>query len=81
MYGYKFNGKVIDYFPASLEDLAKCEPIYEEFDGWDEDVADARSYEELPENAKIYLKRIEEFTGTKNFNSISRSKERSNYES
>ena len=63
--GYKFDGKVIDYFPASLEDLAKCEPVYEEFDGWDESVADARSYDELPENAKKYLKRIEEFTDTK----------------
>ena len=61
--GYKFEDKVIDYFPASLEDLAKCEPIYEEFEGWDESVADARSYEEIPENAKKYLKRIEEFTG------------------
>lgn len=63
--GYKFEDKVIDYFPASLEDLAKCEPIYEEFDGWDESVAKARSYEELPENAKKYLKKIEEFTGVK----------------
>lgn len=62
--GYKFNGKVIDYFPASLEDLAACEPVYEEFDGWGDEVADARSYDELPENAKKYLKRIEEFTGT-----------------
>ncbi|WP_027633336.1 adenylosuccinate synthase [Clostridium hydrogeniformans] len=63
--GYKFNGDVIDYFPASLEDLAKCEPVYEEFEGWGEEVADARSYDELPENAKKYLKRIEEFTGVK----------------
>ncbi len=63
--GYKFNGEVIDYFPASLEDLAKCEPVYEEFDGWDESVADARSYEELPENAKKYIERIEEFTDTR----------------
>jgi adenylosuccinate synthase len=63
--GYKFEGRVIDYFPASLEDLACCVPVYEEFDGWDESIADARSYEELPENAKIYLKRIAEFTGTK----------------
>lgn len=61
--GYKLEGKVIDYFPASLEDLAKCEPVYEEFEGWDESIKDARTYEELPENAKIYLKRIEEFTG------------------
>lgn len=63
--GYNFNGKVIDYVPASLEDLAKCEPIYEEFKGWDESIENARSYEDLPENAKIYLKKIEEFTGTK----------------
>ena len=63
--GYKFNGEIIDYFPASLEDLAKCEPIYEEFDGWDDSVADARSYDEIPENAKKYLERISEFTGTR----------------
>ena len=63
--GYKFNDTVIDYFPASLEDLAKCEPIYEEFDGWDDSVADVRSYDELPDNVKNYLARISEFTDTK----------------
>ena len=50
--GYKFNGNTIDYIPASLEDLALCKPIYEEFDGWDNSVEKARSYEELPQNAK-----------------------------
>ena len=63
--GYEFEGSVIDYFPASLEDLAKCVPVYEEFDGWDENIAEARSYDELPENAKIYIKKIEDFTGVK----------------
>ncbi|MBS5939931.1 adenylosuccinate synthase [Clostridium sp.] len=63
--GYKYDNKVIDYFPASLKDLAKCEPIYEEFEGWGEEVAEARSYDELPLNAKKYLQRIEELTGTK----------------
>ncbi|MBU3190086.1 adenylosuccinate synthase [Clostridium bowmanii] len=63
--GYEFEGSIIDYFPASLEDLASCVPVYEEFDGWDENIAEARSYDELPENAKIYLKKIEEFTGVK----------------
>lgn len=63
--GYKLNGEIIDYFPASLEDLAKCEPVYEEFDGWDESIKDVRTYEDLPENAKIYLRKIEEFTGVK----------------
>lgn len=63
--GYKLGDTVIDYFPASLEDLAKCEPVYEEFDGWDNSVADARCFDDLHENAKKYIKRIEEFTGTK----------------
>lgn len=63
--GYKFNDNIIDYFPASLEDLAKCEPVYEEFDGWDDSVADVRSYEDLPDNVKKYLNRIAEFTDTK----------------
>ena len=63
--GYKFNGKVINSFPASLEDLAKCEPIYEEFDGWDESVANAKCYEDLHVNARKYLERIEELTNTK----------------
>ncbi|MBV4432524.1 adenylosuccinate synthase [Clostridium tyrobutyricum] len=63
--GYKLDGKVIDYVPASLEDLAKCEPVYEEFDGWDENIKDARDYNSFPENAKKYIRKIEEFTGTK----------------
>ena len=63
--GYRFKDTVIDYFPASLEDLAKCEPIYEEFEGWDTSVADARSYEELHPNARKYLERIEELTDTR----------------
>jgi len=63
--GYILEGKVIDYFPASLEDVAKCVPVYEEFDGWDESIEDARCYEDIPANAKKYLKRIEELTGTK----------------
>jgi adenylosuccinate synthase len=63
--GYNLNGNIIDYIPASLEDLAECQPVYEEMDGWDESIANARSYDDLPENAKKYLKKIEEFTGTK----------------
>ncbi len=58
--GYRLNGEIIDYVPASLEDLAKCEPIYEEFEGWDDSIANARCYEDLPENAIKYLKKIED---------------------
>jgi adenylosuccinate synthase len=63
--GYELDGQVIDYFPASLEDLARCKPVYEEMAGWDDSVEKARSFEELHENAKKYLRRIEEFTETK----------------
>lgn len=63
--GYELDGKVIDYFPASLEDLARCKPIYKEFDGWDDSIQNAKTYEDLPQNAKEYLKFIEDFTGVR----------------
>lgn len=62
---YKKDGVEITHFPASLKELAKCEPVYEEFDSWDEDISGIRSFEALPENAKKYLRRIEELTGVK----------------
>jgi len=60
---YKLGDKIIKEFPASLEDLGKCEPIYEELDGWKEDICNVEKYEDLPENAKNYIKRIEEIVG------------------
>lgn len=62
---YEIDGKIIDYFPASLEDLAMCKPIYEELDGWDDSIKKASSFDELPDNAKKYLKRIEEVAETR----------------
>ncbi|MDF2523076.1 MAG: adenylosuccinate synthetase [Clostridiales bacterium] len=62
---YNKDGQTIRHFPASLKELAKCEPVYEEFDGWNEDISNARSFEELPANAKKYLGRIEELVGVK----------------
>lgn len=56
--GYEFNGEKIKDFPASLEILGKCTPIYEELPGWGEEVRDARTYDELPVNARKYLERI-----------------------
>ena len=57
---YKMGDKIINNFPASLEDLAKCEPVYEELDGWNEDLTNIEKFEDLPENAKKYIARIEE---------------------
>ncbi len=62
--GYKFKGEVIKYFPASLEDLELCTPVYEEMEGWG-DISHIRTYEELPASVKKYLARIEELCGCK----------------
>jgi len=62
--GYKLDGNIIRDFPASLEDLEKCEPIYEEFEGWG-DVSDITEYNKLPTSLLRYLERIEELCGTK----------------
>lgn len=62
---YRFNDKILNNFPASLEDLAKCEPIYEELDGWNEDITNVRRYEDLPENAKKYIDKIEKICDVK----------------
>ncbi|CEN80526.1 adenylosuccinate synthase [Paraclostridium sordellii] len=60
---YKMGDKVLKEFPASLEDLAKCEPIYEELEGWSDDLTNVEKYEYLPENAKKYIAKIEELVG------------------
>lgn len=63
--GYSYEGKKLSSFPASLEVLDNVEVEYETLPGWNTDITKCRSYEELPENAKNYLKRIEELVGCK----------------
>ena len=60
---YKCGDEILKDFPASLEKLAKCEPVYEELDGWTEDITKVEKFEDLPENAKKYIARIEELIG------------------
>ena len=61
---YGLDGQEINYYPASLAELDRCKPIYDELPGWDEDITHVTKFEDLPENAKNYLKRIEELTAT-----------------
>lgn len=63
--GYKYNNTIFQDFPKELEVLNKCEPIYEELDGWRENTSGIRDFEKLPENAKRYLSEIEKFIKTK----------------
>lgn len=61
--GYRYKGEVIKEFPASLKYLNQCEPIYQEFPGWKEDISSVTDYNDLPQNAKDYLKKLEELSG------------------
>lgn len=56
---YELDGQLIKHFPASLEDLEKCKPVYEEMEGWG-NIDHIRSYDQLPESVKKYIARIEE---------------------
>ena len=58
--GYKYKNKIIKNFTTNIEILENCEPIYEELSGWKEKLDNVKSFKELPENAKKYIKRIEE---------------------
>jgi adenylosuccinate synthase len=60
--GYRLGGEVLENFPASLGVLAKCEPVYETFPGWKTSTGTARSYTDLPSEARAYLDRLEEVT-------------------
>ena len=60
---YNYNGKETTDFSTNSDFLYNSTAVYEEFDGNFGDISTCKSFEELPENAKVYLKRIEEFTG------------------
>ena len=59
--GYEIDGKITTDFPAYLGDLEKAKPVYKEMPGFKGDITEVKTYEDLPENAKEYIKTIEEF--------------------
>ncbi len=61
--GYKHKDKIIKNFTTNLDVLENCEPIYEELPGWNEDISNIKEFQKLPENAKKYIKRIEQLLG------------------
>ncbi|MFN3479626.1 MAG: adenylosuccinate synthase [Thermodesulfovibrionales bacterium] len=62
---YKHNGKTIEGFPKDLSQLKEVEPVYEEFEGWMKDTRGIKDYEDLPDNAKRYINKIEEILNVK----------------
>ena len=57
---YKLDGKEIYGLPATVKDIERCEPVYEELPGWKEDITHVKSFEELPVNCQNYIRKIEE---------------------
>jgi adenylosuccinate synthase len=61
--GYRYGGQEIDTVPIGADNYARCEPIIEEMPGWQESTAGIRALDDLPANARAYIKRLEEATG------------------
>jgi adenylosuccinate synthase len=62
--GYEIDGVRVDDMPMTQTAFHHAQPIYEELDGWWEDISKARTVAELPDNARRYIDRIEELAGT-----------------
>ncbi len=60
---YRYRGEIIEEFSVQSRVLSDYEPIYETLPGWKEDITAIRDYDNLPENARIYIEKIEELTG------------------
>ncbi len=60
---YELDGKQVDAYPTDLAVLARCQPIYETLPGWGQDISGARTFADLPKQARDYVQRIEEQTG------------------
>lgn len=64
---YDFEGETLNYVPADVAVLARCKPIYKEFQGWLTPTDKVSNFNDLPRNARIYLKAIAKLTGAKLF--------------
>ena len=61
--GYQLNGKDIRYADVDAYGLDTVELVYKKFKGWQQDISKARSFDELPQEAKDYVAMIEEYAG------------------
>lgn len=61
--GYQLGDIQLDYLPARLSDATQMQPIYEEWEGWTENTQGIREWDQLPEAAQKYVRRIEELLG------------------
>ena len=58
--GYAYGDQILAEIPASIDVLARCRPVYEDIPGWCSDIGSIRKFEDLPENARKYIRKLEE---------------------
>ncbi|MGN6384902.1 MAG: adenylosuccinate synthase [Verrucomicrobiota bacterium] len=63
--GYRCGSKTYDYIPNDIESFSKCQPVYQEFAGWQTPTHEVKSWKQMPPKAKAYLKAISDLTGAK----------------
>ncbi len=63
--GYKTPNGIVEEFPLDLETFSESEPIYDELPGWQEDISELTNYDDLPQNAKSYVKYISNILGVR----------------
>jgi adenylosuccinate synthase len=61
---YRYNGKVLDDFPASSKVIQNAQPVYEEMQGWNKSLDKVRKFSDLPAQAQRYVRRLEELVQT-----------------
>ena len=62
---YNYRGRILTEFPANPQVLLDCQPVYEEMEGWKQDISEARRLEDLPPAARDYLDRLEKILEVK----------------
>jgi adenylosuccinate synthase len=61
--GYTVDGEPCSHMPDNIRRARAAQPVYEEMEGWTSELTEVRSYEDLPQAAQSYLKRLEDLTG------------------
>jgi adenylosuccinate synthase len=58
--GYRYRGQAVDILPFGTDEVARCEPVYQEFAGWAESTFGVREWSDLPPGAQSYLQSLSE---------------------
>ena len=61
---YRQRGRLVEEVPSGIQALKECQPVYEDHPGWKAELRNARAFQDLPPQARDYVRRIEELTGT-----------------